>query len=627
MRPVLIGTAGHIDHGKSSLIRALTGTDPDRLLEEKQRGMTIDIGFAFLNENIAFIDVPGHEKFVKNMVTGSSSIDTGLLVIAADDGIMPQTREHFDILRLLNVRRGLIVITKTDLADTDWTDLVEEEIREFVQGSFLENSKIFRVSSVNGNGIEELKQYLLRLPDERILSVYEPELFRLPIDRVFSSRGYGTVVTGTVISGRVRIGEELELLPLQKPVKVRGIQSHNLAVNEIGVGHRAAINIQGVEHGSIKRGNFLAVPGCFKTSKLLTCAVNLLATSKPLKYNSVVRVHIGTSEYMGRIRLIGPDRLSPGESAIAQLIFDQPLSAGFRDRFIIRQYSPMITVGGGVVLDAMAKPLRKKDQATAESLDYLINCEGTDLISRHLDLNALKLYSERELTLRFSIPPDRVRNVLAELAAAARLVQIDKSWTSPKQHESLRNNILNVIREYHRKYSLSMGISQSELLEAIKIPLELINYLLKQLADDRRIKISGEKITLFEFQIEFSDIQQRFIETLETDLKQAGFNPPDLREIHQRSPLSEKDVQLIIAFLMDESRIVQIDRDKFIHREILDRGGRQIRDYLTKNQSATVSELKDVLNTSRKWAIPILNHYDKIGLTTRVGDQRELSNE
>ncbi|MDO9548504.1 MAG: selenocysteine-specific translation elongation factor [Candidatus Marinimicrobia bacterium] len=627
MRPVLIGTAGHIDHGKSSLIRTLTGTDPDRLAEEKLRGMTIDIGFAFLNENIAFIDVPGHEKFVKNMVTGASTIDTGLLVIAADDGIMPQTREHFDILRLLNVKRGLIVITKTDLADPDWTDLVEEEVREFVQGSFLENSKIFRVSSVSGNGIKGLKDYLLRLPEEIAAPTNESELFRLPIDRVFSSRGYGTVVTGTVIGGQVNVGDELELLPLQKPVKVRGIQSHNLAVNELGAGHRAAINIQGVEHSGVKRGDFLAAPGFFKPSKLLTCAVNLLVSAKPLKYNSVVRIHLGTGEYLARVRLIGQDGLSPGESALAQLVFGQPLSAGFRDRFIIRQYSPMITIGGGIVLDAMAKPLRKKDRTIAESLDYLISSDGTDLISRHLDLHALKLFSERDLTITFSIPNKRVCHFLTELAVSGRIVQTDKYWTSQSEHANLKTSLLKHLGDYHLQHPLSLGISRSELLEPLKIPLELMNYLLKQLADERLIKISGEKIAMFEFQIEFSDTQQQFIETLETDLKQAGFNPPDLKEIHQRSPLSEKDVQLIIAYLMEENRIVQIDRDKFIHGEIIEQGSQQIREYLTKNQPATVSELKDVLNTSRKWAIPILNYYDKIGLTTRVGDQRVLTVE
>ncbi len=627
MRPVLIGTAGHIDHGKSSLIRALTGTDPDRLLEEKQRGMTIDIGFAFLNENIAFIDVPGHEKFVKNMVTGASSIDTGLLVIAADDGIMPQTREHFDILCLLNVRRGLIVITKTDLADPDWTDLVEEEIREFVQGSFLETARIFRVSSVKGTGIAELKEYLLRLPEDMEICTDKADLFRLPVDRVFSSRGYGTVVTGTVISGQVKVGDELELLPLQKAVKVRGIQSHNLNVNKLSAGHRAAINIQGVEYSSINRGNVLAVPGCFKSSQLLTVMVNLLATAKPLKYNSAIRVHIGTGEYLARVRLIGQDRLAPGETAFAQLIVEQSLSAGFRDRFIIRQYSPMVTIGGGVVLDAIARPLRKKDRALTEVMDYLISCNGTELIGRHLERHALTLYSEQDLVIQFSMPIDRIHNNLIELAATGSVVNMDKYWVSRNRHEQLKTTILTLLKGYHSQHSLSSGMARSELLESLKIPLELMTYLLKQLLDDKWVKINGEKVARFEFQIEFSDKQQGFINILEKNLKQAGFNPPDLKDIYQRSPLSEKDVQLIIAFLLDEKRIVQIDRDKFIHAEIIAQGGRQIRDYLGKNPSATVSALKDVLNTSRKWAIPILNYYDKSGLTVRIGDQRILNEE
>lgn len=627
MRPVIIGTAGHIDHGKSSLIRALTGVDPDRLAEEKQRGMTIDIGFAFLNENIAFIDVPGHEKFVKNMVTGASTVDTGLLVVAADDGIMPQTREHFDILCLLNVRRGIIVITKTDLVEPDWTDMVEEEIREFVKGSFLEHATLFRVSAVSGSGLSELKEYLLRLPGELTARAGEAEILRLPVDRVFSVKGYGTVVTGTVISGQVKIGAELELLPLGKPVKVRGIQSHNITVNEISAGHRAAINIQGVEYSEVKRGDFLAVPGYFKTGSLLTCSVTLLATSQPLKYNSVVRIHLGTGEYLARIRLIGRDRLSPGESAIAQLIFDDPLSAGFRDRFIIRQYSPMITIGGGVVLTVAAKPLRKKDRIIADSLDCLMNSEGADLIARHLDLHPLQLFTERDLAVRFSISEKRVRNYLTELSAAGQIVQIDKYWTSKSKHSELKTEILKLLQNYHRQRSLASGMARTELLDALKIPAELLNYLLQQLCNEQAVKISGEKVALFEFQIAFSDVQRQFIESLERDLKQAEFNPPDLKEIHRRSPLSGEEVQLIVAFLLDENRIVQIDRDKFLHCDAVKEGEERIRGYLAGKQSATVSELKEVLNTSRKWAVPILNYYDKIGLTTRIGDQRELRKE
>jgi len=480
------------------------------------------------------------------------------------------------------------------------------------------------VSSVTGTGIDELKQYLLQLPDERKAFNDDTGLFRLPIDRVFSSHGHGTVVTGTVLGGQLNVGDELELLPQLKPVKVRGIQSHNRTVNGLSAGHRGAINIQGIEQHHVKRGDVLAALGIFKPSQLLTCRVNLLATAKPLKYNCVVRIHIGTGEYLAQIRLIGPDKLKPGETVIAQLVFEQPLSAGFRDRFIIRQYSPMITIGGGVVLDAIARPLRKKDRALTEAMDYLISCNGTELIGRHLERHALTLYSEQDLVIQFSMPIDRIHYNLIELAATGSVVHMDKYWVSRNRHEQLKTTILTILKGYHSQHSLSSGMARSELLESLKIPQELMTYLLKQLFDDQRIKVNGEKVAQFEFQIELSDKQQGFIDILERDLKQAGFNPPDLQDIHQRSLLSEKDVQLIIAFLLDEKRIVQIDRDKFIHGEIIAQGGRQIRDYLKNQPSATVSELKDVLNTSRKWAIPILNYYDKIGLTTRVDDQREL---
>jgi selenocysteine-specific elongation factor len=287
----------------------------------------------------------------------------------------------------------------------------------------------------------------------------------------------------------------------------------------------------------------------------------------------------------------------------------------------------MITIGGGVVLTMAAKPLRKKDRMIADSLDYLMNSEGADLISRHLNLHPLQLFTERDLAVRFSIPEKRVRNYIAELNAAGRIVQIDRYWTSQSKHSELKAEILKLLQNYHRQRPLAPGMTRTELLDALEISAELLNYLLQQLCNEQAVKISGEKVARYEFRIAFSDVQRQFIESLERDLKQAEFNPPDLKEIHRRSPLSAEEVQLIVAFLLDENRIVQIDRDKFLHCDAINEGEKRIRDYLTGKQSATVSELKEVLNTSRKWAVPILNYYDKIGLTTRIGDQRELRKE
>lgn len=625
MRPIIIGTAGHIDHGKSTLIRALTGTDPDRLAEEKQRGMTIDIGFAFLNKNIAFIDVPGHERFIKNMVTGASTIDTALLVVAADDGIMPQTREHLDILALLKISRGLIVITKIDMADQEWIDLVEEELRELVQGSFLQDAPIFRVSSVQGTGIGELKDYLLKLPERVAESQTGPELFRLPVDRVFVSKGYGTVVTGSVVSGQVNVGDELEILPLQKPVRVRGIQSHNKSVDNIFSGHRAAINIQGIDHHQIERGFVLATRGYFKPAKLITCFVSMLPSAPDLVYNARVRVHIGTGEHLARIRLIGKDKLLPGESSVAQLVFDGEIAVGFQDRFIIRQYSPMITIGGGTVIDVQPKPLRKKDKDFAKLIAPLENVDIPSALRRQLEMNPTRLNTEHALAVQLSCHDELIRKHLHELNKKKMAVAIEGAWFATKLHDDIKMEFIDLVKRHHRQKPLSPGKAKTEIFEDAKIPPVLGNYILKQLSNNKRIKITGDKVALADFTVEFSDAQQRFINDLESKLQGAAFNPPDLPEIHRSADLPEKDIQLIIAYLLDRERIVQIDKDKILHAQVVEKGKSLIREFFSKRQSATVSELKDVLQTSRKWAIPILNYYDRIGLTMRRGDQRTLS--
>lgn len=625
--PVLIGTAGHIDHGKSTLIRALTGTDPDRLIEEKERGMTIDIGFAFLNENIAFIDVPGHEKFIKNMVTGASTIGIGMLVIAADDGIMPQTREHFEILRLLNVRQGIIVITKTDLVDSDWLALVEADVHDFVKGSFLENAQLFRVSAVKESGITELRDYLLTLPEKQIDESPETGLFRLPVDRVFSVKGYGTVVTGTVIGGRVQIGDKLELQPRNAAVKVRGIQSHNRALESVSAGHRAAINIQGIDYRDIQRGDVLTTPATFRNGRALTVWLEMLPAVDPLKYNAVVRVHLGTGEYLARVRLIGRDRLLPGDAAVGQLLFEKPLCAGFRDRFVIRRYSPMQTIGGGIVLETAAHPLRKKAVAAAESQQSLMEKEGAELIEFYLQDNFPEIFSEHDLAQRFSLSAEKVSSYIHELKTINRLVAVEKFWTVSAPLEKLKQKILRVLTDYHKRQPLLPGMLRPELRESLKIPAELLNYLLTTLAETGAIRLSGERVAAGDFRIEFSAGQKQLIGKIEAALRAGGFEPPKISRADFPGNHSEKEFQQLMAYLLETQRIVQLDREMYIHVETLKKGGKRIKEYLRQHQTATVSELKEVLHTSRKWAVPVLNYYDRTGLTYRDGDRRGLNQD
>jgi len=627
MRPIIVGTAGHIDHGKSALVKALTGTDPDRLLEEKQRGMTIDIGFAFLNENIALIDVPGHERFVKNMVTGARTIDTALLVVAADDGIMPQTREHFDILRLLKIPRGVIAITKIDLVETGWINLVEKEIRELTRDSFLENAPIFRVSAITNTGIDELKNYLLSLPDVIQPQATGQQIFRLPIDRVFVVKGYGTVVTGSVLTGTVTISDELEVLPIQKLVKVRGIQSHNRVVVRISAGHRAALNIQGIEAKQLRRGFELATLGYFQPTKLLSGSVTLLPTAPPVKSNTQVRLHLGTAEYLARIRFVGRSGLSAGETGIVQLVLDEPATAGFRDHFIIRQYSSMITIGGGVVLETQPAPLRQKDVLAAESLQQWVTENIFLLILKLLEDNPLQLYQVHQLATIFSCHDEEIQDYLLRLEKDGIVVRIEKFWCSTSQHEKLKKKILDLISDYHREEPLASGITKATIEEKLQLSPVLVNVLLKRLAAEKQVKITGDKVTLADFEIRFSSMQQKFLMTLEAVLRQAEFSPMDLQEIQHSTELSTKEVRGLLAYLVNKQKITQIDKDKFLATEVINRGAILIRNYLLEKRSATVSELKIILNTSRKWAVPLLNYYDKIGLTNRIGDQRVLNLE
>ncbi|HCL00519.1 MAG TPA: hypothetical protein DHW42_10510 [Candidatus Marinimicrobia bacterium] len=452
-----------------------------------------------------------------------------------------------------------------------------------------------------------------------------PELFRLPADRVFVSKGYGTVITGSVISGQVNVGEELEILPLQKPTRVRGIQSHNKSVGNISSGHRAAINIQGIDHHQIERGFVLATRGYFTPAKLITCFVSILPSAPDLVYNARVRVHIGTGEHLARIRLIGKDKLLPGESSVAQLVFDREITAGFQDRFIIRRYSPMITIGGGTVIDVQPKPLRKKDKDFAKLIAPLESADVPSALRRLLEMNPTRLNTEHALASQLSCHDELIRKYLDEFNKKKMAVAIEGAWFATKFHADIKMEIIDLVKRYHRQKPLSPGKAKTEIFEAAKIPPVLGNYILKQLSDDKRIKISGDKVALADFSLEFSNAQQRFIDDLESQLQSAAFNPPDLQEIHRSTALPEKDIQLIIAYLLDQKRVVQIDKDKILHAGIVEKGKSLIREFFSKRESATISELKEVLQTSRKWAIPILNYYDRIGLTVRRGDQRTIS--
>lgn len=623
MKPLIIGTAGHIDHGKSALLKTLTGTDPDRLEEEQRRGLTIDIGFAFLSENIAFIDVPGHERFIKNMITGASTIDMAMLVIAADDGIMPQTREHLDILQFLGIKTGLIVITKLDLVSDDWLELVIEDVKKFIKGTFLEKAPIFTVSSVTGKGIKKLKKGILSL-SSRFQRKEATGLLRMPIDRVFTLKGYGTIVTGSVISGKITVGNEIEIQPLGEKVRVRGIQSHNRAVDSITAGHRAALNLQGIEKESIKRGYSVCTPGYYLPTNLLTCKISLLSSAPTLKYNSRVRIHLGTGEYIARVRLIGRDKLEPGESAIAQVTFDKVVSAGFRYRFIIRSYSPLSTIGGGIVLDVNPKPLKKKQVDAIVGIQNLIDGDINTCIEWFFQKKDLQIVSDSYLARKLSLPLKDITENLQILENRKKIIRINRGCISTIILSQTKEEMLNTILKFHKENPLIYGIEKLVLFKQIDVIGPIGNWILDTLKNNRKIKIQGNRISLYDFQPELTDKQEETLNKLENEFLKGGFSPPGYEKLMSKISIQEDELQELITLLSNRKKVLIIGKNTIFHRDIIDKGEKLIEEFLKKKGVATVSELKNILGTSRKWAIPLLNYYDQIGLTIRDGDLRRL---
>jgi len=623
MRSLIIGTAGHIDHGKSALLKALTGTDPDRLAEEQQRGMTIDIGFAFLNTEIAFIDVPGHERFIKNMVTGAGTITAAMLVVAADDGIMPQTREHFDILRLLGIRRGLIVITKIDLVDDAWLELVAEEIYQFVKSSFLSDAPLFRVSNITGQGIAELKQYLLQM------AAAEPEapatqVFRMPIDRVFSVKGYGTVVTGSILSGAVETGQLVELMPHRRLVKVRRIQSQHREMTRIEYGRRAALNLQGIEVAEIRRGHCVVTPEHFTVSRRITVQLTMLPQARELKHRQLIRVHAGTGEFIAKLRCIGHDRIRAGQTLIAQLEFDGDVVVGFRDRLILRSYSPPQTVAGALVLDNNASLIRLRQYSTAASLEHLVTARLNEAILFYLEDQNPEGGQLFPLAQRFSVSLAEVQTTIEQLIAAGNVVPFAGGYVARRVLDQGAAIIKTVVTGYHRAHPLEWGVTRAAIQSLSGLNEPFFSALVEWLINAQELQSHADRLAQADFSVQLTASQQAAAAQLLAILEAGAFAPPELSQIESQTGLPPGEFSALVRLLEHQGQLVVIDRGLALQRETVETGRRLLTDYLQQHGPARVAQLKEVLQTSRKWAVPLLNYYDRLGLTRRCGDFREL---
>ena len=631
---ILVGTAGHVDHGKSTLIRALTGIDPDRLKEEKEREMTIDIGFAnFILPSgrcAQFIDVPGHERFIKNMLAGVNTIDLVLFLVDANEGIKPQTQEHFAILKLLDIKTGIIVLTKIDLVTGERFEKVTQAVSELVKGSFLEKAPIIKVSSVTGEGITELTQTIDRLaPGIRKRDKNLPA--RLHIDRVFSMSGSGTVITGTLISGLLKINDVLEILPQKSQVRVRQIQSYGGKTTEAVAGQRVGINLVGVKKEDLMRGNTLAAPGYLEPTYMFNATLSIIPNSPfPLKNNTRVRLHTGTGEFLGRIVLLDKEKLEAGQQALIQFRAEIPLAVAKDDRFVIRLYAPMITVGGGLILDPHPPRHKRFQSEIVEQLEALKSATPKESVARVLINAGFNPLNQTEITAKVNLPQAEIAEVIKELEAKKEIIRLE---SEPDRIMHLHNfnllkeRIIQTIEEFYQKQPLRLNIPAKE----IKIRLardewqaELFDRAAAELAGKKRIDIINDSLKLTQHSIPLTPRQEQLKQKIENFYLTNLFTPPGLAVLTQTLSIKPKTAEEMIAALKDMNILVDLSDGIILHKEAITKASELIKEYLSSHENIKAGEFTKLLNTSRKYAIPLLEYFDQIKLTKRVEDVRIL---
>ena len=633
MKSVIVGTAGHIDHGKSALVRALTGIDPDRLAEEKRRGITIDLGFANLELSgpagepirIGFVDVPGHERFVRNMLAGVGGIDLVLLVIAADEAIKPQTREHFDICRLLAIQRGIAVLTKSDLVDPETLEVVRMEVADFLKGSFLDpaTSPIVAVSSKTGAGLDQLQLELARLAAETAAKD-SAAVFRLPIDRVFTMKGFGTVVTGTLISGTIHKDHEVQLHPGGKRLRVRGVQVHGTASDHAIAGQRTALNLAGVETTELARGMMLTPPQMFQPAQRVSVTLDLLRSAKPLRDRARVHFHVFTAETIAEVSLLGAKQLQPGESGLASLKLDDPLLLLPGDRFIVRQFSPVITIGGGRVLDAAAQPRRIRAEERLAFLRTLAKGSPEEALLARISRRREDGLSVAEAVAETGCLRSRVEQLAASLAASSLLVRFEGLLLSPLMVESLREKTSAEVEQFHKANPLVQGIGKEELRETLGLREEVFRGALDSLARDKKLQVSGEIVHATGKGVVLRDEEAESKAQIEQAFAKAGLKVPSLKEVLASLPVDKVRAQKIVTLLLRDRVLMKLSDELVFHRDALDALRRQIVAQKATTPKLNVGSFKDMFGITRKYAIPLLEYLDRERVTRRVGDERVI---
>ncbi len=632
MKSIILGTAGHIDHGKTSLVKALTGIDADRLEEEKRRGITIDLGFAHLELNAAsgeklrlgFIDVPGHERFVRNMLAGVGGMDLVLLVIAADESIKPQTREHFEICRLLSIPRGITVITKADLVDEETLTVARMEIEEFVRGSFLdvERSPMVAVSSRSGAGLDELKREIARLAVD-VPARDTEALFRLPVDRVFVMKGFGAVVTGTLIAGKIKKEEEAEIFPLRKKARIRGVQVHGAGSEQAGAGQRTALNLSGVQTEELARGMTLASPGAFETTQTLAVQLSLLKDAKPLKDRARVHLHAFTAETIAEVSLYEAGELKPGTTGFARLRTEEPLLVLPGDRVILRQFSPVVTIGGAVVLDSFPLPRQKKDAALATLKVFAEGNRQQALLARiaRRGHDGLTLSDAvREMSLKESV----LKPLVAAMVQQKQILQAADRMIAAEVFAQIRQRMTAALDAFHKANPLVAGIGKEELREKLGLQPVVLESVLAQLTAEKKAEVAGEQVRLAGRGVQLKDDESKAKQQIERAFADAGLKVPLMKEVLAALPVDNTRAQKLVTLLLRDRVLIKLADDLVFHQSALQGLRQTVAQYKTTSPKIDVGKFKDLIGVTRKYAIPLLEYLDQQRVTRRVGDERVI---
>jgi len=631
MKHSIIGTAGHVDHGKTALVKALTGTDCDRLKEEKERGLTIELGYASLDlgdgKSVSIVDVPGHERFVKTMLAGAAVIDCVLFVIAADEGVMPQTIEHFDIINILQVKDGLIVLTKVDLVDEEWLELVNEDIAELVEGTVLENAPVVPVSSITGEGIPELKAHIANIV-EKLEPKSQEGIFRFPVDWTFNVSGIGTVVCGAAFSGRGKVGDILEITPQQKEVRIRGIQLHGEDVEEAVAGQQVAINISGIDRGEIKRGDVLSLPDYLRPTYMLDARLHLLENSPVvLKNRDRINLYLACSEVIGRVVILNKERLTPGEDALIQFRLEEQLVAEHGDRFVIRRYSPPHTIGGGIILNPFPAKHKRFRQDIIEHLNIMNEGTPEERVEATLLKSGTHPNTAEDLVRRLNITPSGVKSTLEQLVSARCVFAFDDQFVHIDWYNKSKDSLLEILGKYHAQQPLKFGISREELRTKLpeKTELPLYSEILQTLIDEGRVVGEGEKVRLPGHSIKISEEHENIKRQIEELFLKAGLATPLPEDALSRWQGRKAQIaREAFDVLVETNTLVQADEKVLFHKDVIDKAKNLVVQHIREHAKLTLDDCRNLLGTSRKYMLPLLYYFDNAGVTLRVGNDRIL---